>query len=134
MLQAVLSMPLELAMGSELSRMQFHARAQEAVRRIQEDAVRIGKLEEKLRGMSLSPKTDAALLSVDKFEDSPRAGLELDMLDVLSKKFKAGQGVVALNSTLSDVSLLAVIKQAASFGVPFTVMPELTDDAEVKNL
>jgi hypothetical protein len=45
MLFGVLSMPLELAMSDDLSRFQFHDRAQEAVERIKTDAARIDQLE-----------------------------------------------------------------------------------------
>ena len=42
-------MPFEMAMEGHLSRRQFHARAQEAVERIQSDAFRIEQLEAALR-------------------------------------------------------------------------------------
>lgn len=48
MLLGVLSMPYDMAMDGEISRFQFHDRAQQAVARIKADAVRIAELEAEL--------------------------------------------------------------------------------------
>lgn len=44
MLLGILAMPLEMAMGNELSRVQFHDRAQQAVARIKSDGATIEQL------------------------------------------------------------------------------------------
>jgi hypothetical protein len=48
---------------------------------------------------------------------------ELDMQDVMRNRFEAGEGVVILSANMPDPALLLSIKQAASFGKPFTVIP-----------
>jgi len=45
MLFGVLQMPLDMTMANDVSRSQFHGRAQEAVKRIKSDAARIKQLE-----------------------------------------------------------------------------------------
>lgn len=45
MLMGVLKMPYELAMSSELSRLQFHGRAQEAAERIESLQAKVAELE-----------------------------------------------------------------------------------------
>lgn len=45
MLFGVLSMPFDMAMSGEVSRLQFHDRAQQAVARIKADAMRFAELE-----------------------------------------------------------------------------------------
>jgi len=51
MLLGVLKMPYEMAMSSELSRLQFHDRAQEAAERIETDAATIESLQAKVAAL-----------------------------------------------------------------------------------
>lgn len=43
--------------------------------------------------------------------------------DVLREKFSSGQGVLLIESDMPDAALLLAIKQAISYGMPFTVVP-----------
>lgn len=56
-------------------------------------------------------------------QDTPDERPVLDLNDVLHGKFSKGEGVICLQSNMSDAALAATIKHAASFGKPFTVIP-----------
>lgn len=43
--------------------------------------------------------------------------------EVLREKFSSGQGVLLVESDMPDAALLLAIKQAISYGMPFTVVP-----------
>lgn len=47
----------------------------------------------------------------------------LDMETVIRDKFAAGEGVVCLPADMDDTAVLAAIKAAAAYGVPFQVIP-----------
>lgn len=63
MLIGVLSMPFEMAMSDDLSRFQFHNRAQQAVGRIQSDERRIEQLKDQL--IALSGAVNDVLARID---------------------------------------------------------------------
>lgn len=48
---------------------------------------------------------------------------EVDMLHVVSEQFAAGRGVVCLQPKMTDAMIATVIKEAASHGMPFRVIP-----------
>lgn len=48
---------------------------------------------------------------------------EVDMVEAMRPLFEAGKGVVFVLKDMPDGALLLAIKQAASFGKPFTVVP-----------
>ena len=57
--------------------------------------------------------------SIDSNDERP----EVDLLDVLRSNFENGNGVISLHVGMSDTAIIQVIKQAASFGKPFKVVP-----------
>lgn len=56
-------------------------------------------------------------------QDLPQQQPMQDQNDVLREKFSKGEGIICLQSNMSDAALVATIKHAASFGKPFTVVP-----------
>lgn len=56
-------------------------------------------------------------------QDMPDERHVLDLNEVLREKFAKGEGVICLQSNMSDTALASTIKYAASFGKPFTVVP-----------
>ncbi|NIF40202.1 hypothetical protein F3J14_04640 [Burkholderia sp. Tr-862] len=58
-------------------------------------------------------------LQADRVDEWP----EVDMLQVVGEQFAAGRGVVSLQPGMTDAMIATVIKEAASHGVPFQVIP-----------
>lgn len=63
--------------------------------------------------------------NVSNNETQPKFGhlFEVDMDAVLKERFEAGQGVIQLQTDMPDAAILLAIKQAATFGKPFLVIP-----------
>lgn len=48
---------------------------------------------------------------------------EIDISDAMRVSFSSSMGVVCIQPNMPDAGLLAIIKKAASYGKPFTVIP-----------
>lgn len=76
MLLGVLRMPYEVAMSNELSRLQFHQRAQSAADRIEADADRIAELERQVA--VLVDALEYAIPYLKACVPNPRNGVNAD--------------------------------------------------------
>ncbi|KVD92976.1 hypothetical protein WS63_08045 [Burkholderia stagnalis] len=72
-------------------------------------------LEELVREVEAETET----LQADRADEWP----EVDMLQVVGEKFAAGRGVVCLQPGMTDAMIATAIKEAASHGMPFQVIP-----------
>lgn len=142
MLFGVLGMPFEMAMGDELSRVQFWQRAQQAATRIQSDAGRIAELERQNaelrqdrtsalnRISNLMDMSEAAKEKIAELEtqlaasaDKPAATVqpvvtsiqEQELLLVLQELVKACAYVRPLAGTVMVESKVAQLRQAGRF-------------------
>jgi hypothetical protein len=81
MIQGVLRMPYEMAMESELSRIQFHDRAQQAANELEANAATIARLEDRLELWPVDPATG-------EFDKSMKLGESCDGISCRDETIK----------------------------------------------
>lgn len=64
--------------------------------------------------------------NTDTCEEQIGRQVILDLKEVLKEKFEAGEGVLTIGAETPDAVILASIKEAISYGKPFTVLPPMT--------
>jgi hypothetical protein len=46
-----------------------------------------------------------------------------DLKEIVAEKFRAGEGVLVIRSSMPDAAILMAVREAISYGKPFTVIP-----------
>lgn len=46
-----------------------------------------------------------------------------DLREIVAKKFHAGEGVLMISSSMPDAAIVLAVREAISYGKPFTVIP-----------
>lgn len=46
-----------------------------------------------------------------------------DLREIVAEKFRAGEGVLMISSSMPDAAILLAVRTAISYGKPFTVFP-----------